>query len=71
MVSFVTFTNLAIFTKKWQLVNTMQLAGNDHVIDIFTNEDMENILLRGGSSKVFLRGCWVSGRVAECFFIIL
>ena len=25
--------------------NTKLLAGNDHVIDIFTSEDMENILL--------------------------
>ena len=27
------------------LQNTKLLAGNDHVIDIFTSEDMENILL--------------------------
>ena len=45
MFLFVSFKYLAIFTVKWQLVKTIQLAGNDHVIDILTNEDMENILL--------------------------
>ena len=42
------------FKQRWKLVrcsykhryfeNTKLLAGNDHVIDIFTSEDMENIL---------------------------
>ncbi len=30
---------------KVAILKTKLLAGNDHVIDIFTNEDMENILL--------------------------
>jgi hypothetical protein len=32
---FVTFTNLAIFTAKWQLVNTMQLVGNGVFFQVF------------------------------------
>ncbi len=35
---FATLTKVAIF-------KTKLLAGNDHVIDIFTSEDMENISL--------------------------
>ena len=31
--------------RKVAIVKTKLLAGNDHVIDIFTSEDMENISL--------------------------
>ena len=31
--------------KKVAILKTKLLAGNDHVIDIFTSEDMENISL--------------------------
>ena len=37
---FAALTNIAILKTQIKL-----LAGNDHVIDIFTSEDMENILL--------------------------
>ena len=44
---FVNSINFAIFKcrAKGRLVNKILLARNEHVIDIFTSEDMENILL--------------------------
>ena len=44
---FVNTKNFAIFKcrAKGRLINKILLARNEHVIDIFTSEDMENILL--------------------------
>ena len=43
--------------KRGHFKNTKLLAGNDHVIDIFTSKNMENILPRIFYLTVYYTGC--------------